>query len=421
MPAPVAPVARGRPARGQASTSAKPMSGSWETGVVPSSVPDQDVPAPRNDARARSNDSTSSRATKRSTSGAPKSGRRQRANAEDSDYDKDGDDAHDEAESGPSRKRKRVAAAAKPKKNTKASQKRVKQESATPAAGTRQAQKLLRSATSKASYAPNAPATRVLALWKQDGHFYPGTVHSVIGHGRYSVTFDDTTDGEVTIEQMRLCHMNIGDEVLYVGRNRPAKVTAVDDADDPRLITVDTGHCEEVIKINDVRIASKTITYSWEDRILKPEDIIPEVKPVKSEPSPPHSKVSVASLANTQGLQKKILDKTGLILTLSSATENHEKEKEKVNSAILQCGGGIVEDFSNVICMEGKHVGKSWILEQDDVKWIGKPDIHRLFLLADDANQKPKFLIALALGIPCVGTSWVFESLQSVSLIVPLH
>jgi len=32
------------------------------------------------------------------------------------------------------------------------------------------------------------------------------------------------------------------------------------------------------------------------------------------------------------------------------------------------------------------------------------------FLVADDSSLKPKFLIALALGVPCVSTSWVQES-----------
>jgi len=45
----------------------------------------------------------------------------------------------------------------------------------------------------------------------------------------------------------------------------------------------------------------------------------------------------------------------------------------------------------------------------DDVKFsnVGAGDTDRVFLLSDVASQKPKYLQALALGIPCVSTNWL--------------
>jgi thiamine monophosphate kinase len=46
-----------------------------------------------------------------------------------------------------------------------------------------------------------------------------------------------------------------------------------------------------------------------------------------------------------------------------------------------------------------------------------KNDIHQVFLVSDAPNAKPRFLTALALGIPCLSVEWLKALSSSVSSI----
>ncbi|KAF8965254.1 hypothetical protein BDZ97DRAFT_1812840 [Flammula alnicola] len=366
----VPPIAQGK-RQPQHSTA---MAGrSWETGEVPSSVPEQDVVKDLRSTRARPaithetrKDAVQkvpqSRQNSRSTSVAPKSHLQQEAEAgEDSEdeiltrrEDKDDDtepadeeyqDADEEDDAGPSRKRKRTS--------------RAKRAAATPA--TRQQLKSLRSAASTGVRGIDAQGTRVFALWTQDGHYYPGIVHSADSNSRYNVKFDDGTDGWVEIEDMRLCELH---------------VVKPDDKIQEK-------------SIRDLRIAHKTILYAWTDRTLTQQTVSTTVKPVRKQLTPSPSKMSMVGMPSVRGKSKKVLAKTALIVTL-------------MMNAVKHTGGFLIDDLTTIIKTEGKHAaqGNRWTINKSDVQWIGKDDIGRLFLLADDPNQKPKFLMALALGIP---------------------
>lgn len=260
-----------------------------------------------------------------------------------------------------------------------------------------------------------AEVTRVFALWRHDCHYYPGIVHSTNTDSEYLVKFDDDTDAWVKLDQMRSCTLLVGDDVLIANRFRPSRVIGVDDQEKGEvLINVDDE--EKVIQISSLRIASKTVKYDWGDRILTPQSIVPLVKPVKAHLSPSPSKLSMLSVPSVRGDRKKVLAKTGLIVTLTAHNGDWEKMKIKVMSAVKNSGGLVIDDLCAILRMEGNHIqgGKAWIITKKDVKWIGDEGIERLFLIADEANQKPKFLMALALGIPCLDTKWLFESVECV-------
>ncbi|PPQ93283.1 hypothetical protein CVT25_015281 [Psilocybe cyanescens] len=405
--------------------------GSWQTGVVPSSVPEQDeAPTSRTNAIRTNNadvlkkKAPTSRQSSRSTSAVPKLGLKQHADA-DSNLDGDvlldetdvGEDYENEEDGvpGPSRKRKRATQtkAAPTGKGAKGAAKRTKREAATPGGG-RQVKKL-RSTNSTATRVMNAPGTRVFALWKQDGHYYPGTVHSAEPHAQYLINFDDDTSNKVTLEQIRLCRVKVGDQVIVGPGSRPTAVLGVNIDGEDTIVEVKIDDMVKQVPLEDLRIANKTIAYEWDDRILTSDTISTTIKPVKPKLSPSPSKMSIASFPSVRGSRKKVLSNTGLIVTLSAANGNWEKEKEKVVGAVKNSGGLVIDDMSTIIRMEGKHSsnGNRWIIKKDDVEWVGDAEIGRLFLLADEPNQKPKFLIALALGIPCLSTTWLHESVES--------
>ena len=399
---------------------------SWEVGEVPSSVPEQDIVNTIRGSTSTKKDVKSPQNTQRSrsASAAPK-GQRQFSNSVDEESDdklpmastenEDGtelaDDEYQDAAPGPSsRKRKRAPAIKAPGANPKAAPKRSKPSNATPATRAR-----LRSAvSSSATRAVGGHATRVFALWKQDGHYYSGIIHSIEVGDKYVVKFDDGTTAALNIDQMRRCELHVGDDVLVANRTRGCKVVDVDRlADDFVTINLDDERVE--FEIRDIRIAHKTIAYTWKDRVLSAETIVVTVKSTKVSPSP--SKLSVTSVPAVRGYRKKVLAKTGLIVTLSATNGNWEKDKEDIMNGVKDTGGFVVDDLSTVVRMEGQHSmnNNRWVIEKADAHWIGSDEIERLFLLADDPNQKPKFLIALALGIPCLSTTWLRDSVDCVS------
>ena len=308
-----------------------------------------------------------------------------------------------------SKKRKR---APKVERNTRGASRRAKQ---TVSPAPRQS-KRLRSTMSTTSKLNFEEATRVFALWKQDCHYYPGVVHSSNTNSEYLVKFDDDTECWVKLDHLRLLELRVGDDVLIPNHYRPSRVVNIDGCDDG---TVQVYVDEEILtfEISSLRIANKTATYDWEDRMLTPQSVVPILKPVKPHLSPSPSKLSLLSVPLVRGGAKKILTKTGLIVTLTASNGNWEKEKEKIMSAVTQSGGIVIDDLNTILRMDGKHLqnGNAWIIRKSDVEWIGDEEIERLFLVADEPNQKPKFLLALALGIPCLNTEWLHESVKSVS------
>ena len=329
----------------------------------------------------------------------------------------DGTEPADEAEvehsvAGPStRKRKRGAPATTrtTRAKSKATKKVVKQPSVTPVI--RQGKGLRTPSINRGAYVP----TRVFALWKDDGHYYPGVVQSHEGGSIYLVKFDDNSTAKVKIDQMRLCELHVGDDILLPPNSHGCKVVDIAKFDSENIVGVSVEDAVEELSVSDILIANKTIIYAWKDRMLTSDSIVP----VQAKPSPTPSKLSLASGGpSVRNNHRKILAKTGVVITLSSNNNSQwEKDRENIMAAVKNTGVTVIEDWASVFRMEGKHShsNNKWVIEKSEVKWVENKDIERVFLLADNANQKPKFLLALGLGIPCVCVSWLHDSVNAVS------
>ncbi|KAF5380888.1 hypothetical protein D9615_004022 [Tricholomella constricta] len=428
--------------RASASLPAKKASAvarSWENGEVPSSLPEQDhgKAEPMTAAAKKGKGKAASaqpcvKPKRRSALPAGRSRRRAVPDDDESplsasdrellmqavDDDDDGTEPADEEYqdpdfAGPStRKRKRSTAPTKATKaNSKISKKAAKVSSVTPS--TRQKAKRLRSATSASKTGDREP-TRVFALWKQDGHFYSGTVHSYAGGSRYVVHFDDTTEGIVNIDQMRFLDLRVGDDVLVPEFTRGVKVVDIAKLESSELVSVRLDPAIIEVPLQAIKIASKTISYAWKDRTVSPDTVVTTIKPERVKPSPTPSRVSLVSGPSTRNLRSSIFDKTALVVTISS-NGNWEKDKGTIMSAITNHGGCVINDWSDVIRMEGKHSHSNnrWVIQRSEAQWTGSDEIERVFLLADDSSAKPKFLIALALGIPCLSVTWLHNSVEA--------
>ena len=337
------------------------------------------------------------------------------ANKDDMDVDVQENDPKPEPST---RKRKRGATSrAGSKKVSTASAKPTTAARSTPAFSSRSNNRLRSVISSRAS---SEPATRVFALWKQDSYYYSGTVHSHGVSAKYLVKFDDGTEDNVDVSKMRRCELIVDDEVILVEDDRRAKVKGVQSNNLGVTLEVDDGDELELfdVEVQDIRIAGRTILKQWQTRTLTMDMIIPVLKPkpLKSTPSP--SKASMLSAASTKGGRGRALNRTGLVITLSPGNQNWEQDRDHVMLSIKNNGGTVIEDWSQIFPMEGTYsnTNNRWVACAGDVGWAAKDSIQRVFLLADDANQKPKFLIALALGIPCLSFDWLHATVDKASI-----
>ncbi|KAG9318665.1 hypothetical protein JVU11DRAFT_758 [Chiua virens] len=307
------------------------------------------------------------------------------------------------------KKRRRIEDANPSRGTSKATNSTRNKRSETPAVATRSARRL-RSGVSSVRGLSAGAATRVFALWKQDGHYYSGVVYCFGKKNKYTIKFDDGTRDDVEVKNLRRRELVVGDRVILVNENVTAAVRDISRADSHGIFTLAIDDGEEVttreVQFSGIRLANRTIQSQWKERMVAAENIVTVVQPKPVVEATP-SRQSVAS--TTPGKVQRELVKTGFTVTISPKNAIASRTKDEAMRAIKQRGGQVIEDWSSVFTMEGKHSqsNKRWTATSQDFRW--KPDVNldRVFLLSDDAHQKPKFLLALALGIPCLSFEWL--------------
>ena len=309
-----------------------------------------------------------------------------------------------------SRKKRRRTENVNPTRGmSKASTLTRNKQSETPAVATRSVTRL-RSEVPSTRGPTVEPATRVFALWKQDGHYYSGVVYSRGLKNKLLVKFDDGTEDEVELKNIRCRELLVGDRVIAIQDNVKGVVCDVSHADSRGLfkLEIDSGQAVATVQVGfgDIRIANRTIQSQWKKRTVVAENIVTVVKPKPLIDTTP-SKQSVTSTIS--GKVQRELVKAGFVVTISPRNEDPMQTKDEAMCAIKQHGGLVIEDWSSVFTMEGKHSqsNKRWIAIPEDFRWRSEVNLDRVFLLSDDAHQKPKFLLALALGIPCLSFEWL--------------
>ncbi|KAF8136560.1 hypothetical protein EV363DRAFT_1157573 [Boletus edulis] len=292
---------------------------------------------------------------------------------------------------------------------SKASTSTRNKRSETPAVVTRSV-KRLRSGVSSTRGLTAEPPTRIFALWKQDGHYYSGIVYSRGLKNKYLIKFDDGTEDEVELKNMRRRELLVGDRVITMLDGVKCVVGNVSHADSQGwfILEIDDGEVVSTRQVGfpDVRIANRTIQSQWKQRTIVSEDIVTVIRPKPPTDATP-SKESVIS--TTSGKAQREFLKTGFVVTINPKNGEPVQMKDVAMRAIKQHGGFVIEDWSSVFTMEGKHSqsNKRWIAMPQDFRWKSEINLDRVFLLSDDAHQKPKFLLALALGIPCISFEWL--------------
>ncbi|TFY81561.1 hypothetical protein EWM64_g2453 [Hericium alpestre] len=203
----------------------------------------------------------------------------------------------------------------------------------------------------------------------------------------------------------------VGDAVIINESDLPGKISRVLDGEGKALYEVEVDHGRELdratLEVKEFRVAARSLTSQWKNRTIKIDDIVPMVQPKVLKQSLSPSKNSLFSSASARTARPKPLSKIGLVVTLSTNVDDPDAMRNGLQQSIKSNGGVLLDDWSCVLPITAKRTAKRWIITQNDFKYKPMEGMDKVFLLSDDANQKAKYLVALALGIPCLEMSWL--------------
>ena len=259
-------------------------------------------------------------------------------------------------------------------------------------------------------------ATRVFALWKQDAAYFSGIVFERVGQlDRFKINFDDGDEDIVDLKNLRRLELQISDRISIIESHEKATIANVDrqHQDTVTVRLTDEPSAELEIKVSGLKIQSRAIKSQWSNRTMNADEIVTLVS--RTKPGTP-----TTSLRNSSAsLSKKVLSKVGIVVTLSVGRD-WEREKDMITRIIRTNGGTVLDDWSDIFSLVGEYSfnKKRWVITSDNIGTELKDDIHQVFLVSDAANAKPRFLTALALGIPCLSVEWLRDLSSNVSFTV---
>ncbi|KZT40125.1 hypothetical protein SISSUDRAFT_1118558 [Sistotremastrum suecicum HHB10207 ss-3] len=254
--------------------------------------------------------------------------------------------------------------------------------------------------------------TRVFAFWKSDGFYYSGTVtgpyHS--SSSKYSVLFDDSNSADVDISQLRQCILHVHDLVQLCGRagRGVGKVVSTSRWLTEGIVTVqmDSDDSELDLAASELKLRKEWILAdSWQNRLIQSDAIIfpthtpgPSANLRRGGHPPPSSKGG------------GVLSRVGFLITLCPNVNDADSNKDRLCAVIKAAGGTFITDWNEIFSLDDALLtnGKYWMRKIDDIKYIGK-GLDRIFLLSDQESHTAKYLIALALGVPCLSISILDE------------
>lgn len=250
----------------------------------------------------------------------------------------------------------------------------------------------------------SSQSTRVWAYWKSNRCYYSGEIESLVGNGLYHVRFDDGEEADVELFHLRRDALRIGDSVsIQKAKGTVREITTVKGS---TKVVVAHAKGEEEVDLALISIPVRTITTDWKDRFISAGEVYP------SSPSGGHS--LRRSPTKQPLLPKRVpssgtsgfLAGTAVVLTSTSDLDT----KERIQKLVTTSGGYVANDWADLYPMVGKHDKTRWIGSQKDLTYHGPKDVQRVFLLSDSDSHKPKYLRAIALGVPCLSFNWILDN-----------
>lgn len=296
----------------------------------------------------------------------------------------------------------------------------------------------------KSKLPASAPFTRVFGLWRDDGWIYPGTIVGVSG-GRVDVVFDDESKGKLLFEELRRCELKRGDYIRYRGTEIDTETQAETLARDLRVYRVESGvdgsDVEGHLQSQDVVVATK-VDVAFEDqskegdrcqrlnvegiaivsehvaqlddRKLTPAEIAAfappsakAIKPLTLLNHPPPTVLESVAVNRKLG----IFSRMAFLITSTPASGTDSEKAAFVK--LLEEHGGTVLEIAHLFTVKTLEKGGDSTLEFARRSGLDKIDF--ILLLAERPCTTSKYLVALSLGIPCVSSRFVYNSIQDVS------
>lgn len=298
------------------------------------------------------------------------------------------------------------------------------------------------------------PFSRVFALWREDRYFYPGTITHVVGRA-CKILFDDDSEATVKFHDLRRCELKQGDVVRYRGDEEDPETQAL--TSELMVLRIERGekgedYSGELAK-KDVMVGTKVVenfsaqqtmskqridieaicippefTKKLDDRKFTELEVdqlstldptaVSRALPVKA------AKVVARNTPVANAVAVNLFAGFGFIVTRvvydKPASSDASTSDEKLTSMASQ--EIIVEKaaFDRRLVKNG-----ATIIDVDDlfavdthkpVKLVAKfasskfSKLHTILLLADRPSTTPKYMVALALGIPCVSRLFIQAS-----------
>lgn len=294
------------------------------------------------------------------------------------------------------------------------------------------------SGTSGAATEPSG--TRVLAWWK-GGDYYFGSItgREPKSADTYSVRFDDGHVASVALGKLRQgAALRIGDlvtvnELIKGGHRGEGVVVDIKKWKTQRIAHVAMGveGLGERVDIESawLKVATPDIARSWDDRTLDERTLV--VPGAESRPAPGSTKRKAAAATTTSTGRSAGARFAGYAFVLTLKAEDvAEIEDKKIDldarraalrTKIEGQGGVVADEWDELFAVRGKSDAKGWRAEEDEgrrLEYVGGGKwaaVRKVFLLSGKMGTTPKYMMALALGVPCLSYRWIDEFLQDES------
>ncbi|KAI3610842.1 dna damage repair protein [Moniliophthora roreri] len=265
------------------------------------------------------------------------------------------------------------------------------------------------STTSKATRTPRRrppknPKRMVFALSKSDGHYFAGTLTHCESTGNYVVQFADKSTASLTVDHIRKCDLRLGDEILWEDEMIGWTVKGLEeDAAGNLVVTAELDGVRTRHYLSDIRIAMQTIESQWDGRKLDVscQSIVSLPRKDNTQLRPSNTIMTPSKDLGPKQRPEQFLKQFAIVMTLP----NEEDFKH-----LSDVGAALLNSWEDAIAFPIERVEghRAWYMKKEDVRWINK-DATRIFLVANASFTTPKYLMALALGVPCVSATWLAE------------
>ena len=270
------------------------------------------------------------------------------------------------------------------------------------------------------------PITRVFARWARDRAYYPGTIKAQNGK-RVVVFYDDDQTAEVDGNHLRRCELKVGDAVMDLSC-RPFKDVRVVGCSKHILkkddeIQVSGSGKEYSLRVFQIKMREKHLA-QMDDRQVESTELAVDAIWIQPAPravnglkaaTPVHRSASTSIQSSPSRCDRRDTDLFGgLGFLITSPSQNEEQRKRKVAKRILANGGSCANeiwDFYEKPTMNDLSRGWEAIRLKSESNGL-----RGVFLIViGTPTLTPKYLMALALGVPCLSANFVDEAITSVS------